>query len=96
MEARECGSCGNPVARLYACGLRCAGHTPARLAGKPEPDTGRYCAPNRCYCGTCPSWTERPVYTDNLQRTTVDARAVASGKRRSSPAGYRSAQATVR
>lgn len=28
--------CTNPVARLYTCGRRCADHTPARMAGKPE------------------------------------------------------------
>jgi hypothetical protein len=30
------GSCGAP-ARLYPCGWRCADHTPARMAGVPEP-----------------------------------------------------------
>ena len=36
-----------------------------------------------------------PAYTDNLQRLAVDARAVASGRRRASLAEYRSAQAVV-
>lgn len=80
---------------LYPCGYRCAEHTPARLAGNPEPDSAQYCAPNRCYCGNCASWTELPAYTDNLQRTTVDVRAIASGRRRASLAEYRAAQATV-
>lgn len=87
--------CGNPDAHLYPCGYRCASHTPAKRAGLPEPDSARYCAPARCYCGKCPSWTEQPAYTDNLQRLTVDARAVASGKRRSTLTEYRAAQAEV-
>jgi len=74
---------------LYACGYRCPTHTPARLAGKPEPDSAAYCAPLRCYCGTCPSW--RPDTSDFVGATVLDIRAVASGKRRSSEAGYRSA-----
>ena len=40
--------------RLYANGPRCPTHTPAALAGRPEP-SGQYCAPNRCYCGRCDS-----------------------------------------
>jgi len=31
--------CGNPDTRLYLVGHRCAEHTPARLAGHPEPVT---------------------------------------------------------
>lgn len=32
-------SCGTAEGlRLYACGHRCPSHTPAALAGKPEPD----------------------------------------------------------
>ena len=32
--------------------------TPAVMVnGEPNPTgTGRYCAPNRCYCRTCPSY----------------------------------------
>ena len=82
--------CGAPDARPYAAGWRCAAHTPAALAGQPEPDTARYCAPLRCYCGTCASWT--PDTTSCVGETVLDTRAVASGKRRSSLAQYRSAQ----
>lgn len=34
---------------------------PVMANGKPNPTgTGPYCAPARCYCGECPSWTPRP------------------------------------
>jgi hypothetical protein len=51
---------------------------------------GRYCAPKRCYCGdpSCPAY---PSY-DRPLGPVIDARAVASGKRRSSSTGYRNAQ----
>ncbi|WP_157255040.1 hypothetical protein [Nonomuraea typhae] len=48
------GPCGATPTRPYPCGPRCAAHTPAALAGRPEP-SGGYCAPARCYCGTCPA-----------------------------------------
>jgi hypothetical protein len=87
------GSCGRTDTRLYACGWRCPAHTPARLAGRPEPDTARYCAPLRCYCGNCDSY-DRPL--EPVTVTVVDFRAVASGKRRAPLADYRAAQAQVR
>jgi hypothetical protein len=83
------GSCGRPDTRPYACGPRCPDHTPAQLLGRPEPDTARYCAPDRCYCGGCPS-AGRPL--EPITRTVVDVRAVASGKRRASLGAYREAQ----
>ena len=30
-------------------------HTPAALAGRPEPGAGRYCPPALCWCGHCPA-----------------------------------------
>ena len=44
---------GHP-ARLYPAGPRCPAHTPAALAGQPEPGAGRYCPPALCWCGQCP------------------------------------------
>jgi hypothetical protein len=88
--------CGSATTRLYPAGWRCGNHTPAKMLGQPEPDQKRYCAPNRCYCQQCPSWTEQPAYTDDLQRTTVDVRAIASGKRRATLGEYRNAQAHLR
>jgi len=83
------GSCGRTDTRPYAEGPRCPDHTPARRRGHPEPDTAAYCAPLRCYCGKCKSW--RPDTSDFVGATVLDIQAVASGKRRSSPAEYRSA-----
>jgi hypothetical protein len=87
------GRCGSTDVHLYACGWRCSAHTPARLAGLPEPDAARYCAPLRCYCGQCPAWTKRATYADGA--TVIDHRAIASGKRRASPAAYRNARTQV-
>jgi hypothetical protein len=47
--------CGATPARRYLTGLCCPAHTPAALAGRPEPPAGS-CAPDRCYCGTCPAY----------------------------------------
>jgi hypothetical protein len=89
-----CGATGDLT--LFAGGLRCPPHTPAALAGRPEPGEGRYCAPLRCYCGGCPSWTDQPVL-DPVRDTIVDMRVKAAGKRRvTSLAEYREAQAAVR
>ena len=86
--------CGSADTRLYAAGYFCPAHTPAALNGKPEPDSARYCPPLRCYCGQCPSW--RADTSDHVGATVLDIRAVASGKRRSSLAEYRSAQQNTR
>ena len=86
------GPCGQPDTRPYPEGWRCPGHTPAARAGKPEPDTGRYCLAI-CYCGQCPHYRRvlAPI-TPNV----VDFRAVADGKRRAkSDSEYRDAQAKV-
>jgi hypothetical protein len=82
--------CGSPDTRLYAEGYLCPAHTPSARAGNPEPDSARYCAPLRCYCGSCASWTADTSYYPG--ETVLDIRAVASGKRRSSLEQYRSAQ----
>src|SRR6266851_4582333 len=49
------GPCGATPARLYPAGWRCAAHTPAAAAGRPEPGAGRYCPPGICWCGRCPA-----------------------------------------
>lgn len=41
--------CGVTPTRLYVIGPRCTAHTPAAVAGRPEPSAG-VCAPNRRYC----------------------------------------------
>ena len=80
--------------RPYAGGPACPAHTPAARAGNPEPDSQRYCAPLRCYCGQCASWV--PDTTYQVGETVVDLRVKASGKRRSrSLTEYRDAQANT-
>jgi hypothetical protein len=81
-ESRHCRS-GEGV-RNYLSGLRCPLHTPAALAGMPEPQPG-------------PGWPEGAWSTPSpLSASRVhDDRAIASGKRRSSPEAYRAAQAAV-
>lgn len=85
------GSCGRLDTRLYAEGHRCPAHSPAARRGHPEPDLKRYCAPFKCYCQdpACPAIYGTP--TPALE-TVLDTRAIASGKRRSSPQAYRAAQ----
>ncbi len=51
---KHAGTCGAAGARLFLPGWRCPAHTPAALAGLPEPGQGRYRPPNACWCGTCP------------------------------------------
>jgi hypothetical protein len=51
------GPCGATPAHQYPAGWRCAAHTPAALAGRPEPDARRYCPPALCWCGHCPDRT---------------------------------------
>jgi hypothetical protein len=47
------GRCGAGQTRLYLVGPRCPAHTPAALAGEPEPGAGACCPPARCWCGAC-------------------------------------------
>lgn len=73
--------CGRP-ARPYRTGLCCPDHTPAALAGRPEPVPG-------------PGYTPQCLATPASASALMDARAVASGKRRSTPQTYRLAQAAT-
>jgi hypothetical protein len=97
-EGRRCGAAG---ARLYLPGLRCPSHTPSALAGRPEPPEDTACAPNRCYCGepTCPAYATyelRHRYDTHADAwPAIDARAIASGKRRSGPTQHAAARAAV-
>ena len=84
--------------RLYACGYRCPAHTPARLAGLPEPGEGRYCAPYRCYCGSrdCDSSGSYARPLEPVTQTVININAIRSGKRRSTLTEYRDAQANTK
>ncbi|MGW4043022.1 hypothetical protein [Streptomyces sp. NPDC004721] len=81
-EQRYCHGTDN--VRNYLSGLRCPAHTPNALAGKPETPPGPG-MPAR-------AWSTPSPLSDSR---VFDDRAVASGKRRSSPAAYRAAQAAV-
>lgn len=86
------GTCGASSAAGYITGPRCPDHTPARLAGRPEavPDPARTLEGLRKAAGLDPTAPMTPA-----GETVVDARAKASGKRRSSPQAYRAARAAV-
>lgn len=70
--------------RFYRTGWKCNTHSPWALAGQPEPQPGPGMPAG--------AWlTPSPINDSRVH----DARAVASGKRRSNPQAYRAAQAAV-
>lgn len=77
------GAHDGPV-RPYPCGYRCSAHAPWALAGQPEPQPG-------------PGWPADAWTTPSPQSASAvhDARAIASGERRSAPHTYRAAQNAV-
>ena len=87
------GTCGALDTHPYAEGLRCDPHAPWARAGQPHPSSGRYCLAI-CYCGTCPNRRSQPLAP--ITPNVIDLNAIKSGKRRSSPAAYREAQAHTR
>lgn len=92
-ENRRCNS--EEGVQFYVVGPVCVRHTPAALAGEPEPGADRYCPPKRCWCGGCPWWRPYNAYAATADSWTTDARAIASGKRRASPEQQAAAKATV-
>ena len=58
--------CQATPARLYPAGWRCAQHTPAAIAGQPEPGASRYCPPAICWCGHCP-----PRHTNQTRKASA-------------------------
>jgi hypothetical protein len=80
-EQRHCGA---TPARFYATGWCCPLHTPAAIAGHPEPPEGAGPLPG--------AWT---TLTPQAASALVDHRAIASGKRRSNPTDYQAARAAV-
>ena len=81
-EGRYCGAPHG--VRLYLTGLRCPDHTPNALRGLPEVPPGPGLPAG--------AWTTPSPLSESR---VADARAVASGKRRSNPQAYRAAQAAV-
>jgi hypothetical protein len=81
-ERRHCRKADG--VRLYVPGLRCPDHTPRALQGLDEIPTG-------------PGWpaTAWTTLSPLSASALFDQRAVASGRRRSSPHVYRAAQAAV-
>jgi hypothetical protein len=69
-------------ARLYPAGWRCNRHTPNAIRGLPEAPSG---------LGLPADLPLSPISDSRVH----DARAIASGKQRSSPQAYRAAQAAV-
>jgi hypothetical protein len=76
--------CGAPGARRYVNSVACQLHSPRALQGLPEipPGPGLPAA----------AWVTPSPLSDSRVH---DARAIASGKRRSNPQAYRAAQAAA-
>ena len=81
-ERRHCGSTDS--VRPYLVGMCCPLHTPNALRGLPEAPAGPGMPAG--------AWTTPSPLSDSR---VADTRAVASGKRRSSPHTYRAARAAV-
>jgi len=70
--------------RAYRTGPRCPAHTPAALAGRPEPEPGPGLPAG--------AWSTPSPLSDSR---VADDRAIASGKRRSNSNAYKAARAAV-
>ncbi len=83
---RLCAICHAAAVGLYTDGWRCADHTPAAIAGRPEtvPDPALTLSGIRAARGV--------RYSPPPRETVVDRAAIASGKRRSNIRAYRDAQ----
>lgn len=76
--------CGSADVRFYLVGWRCLTHSPATLAGRTVPD------PPLAY------FLANQIQRPPLSSTALnDNRAIASGKRRSSPARYAEARSNT-
>lgn len=76
------GYCLQPPVAFFMIGYRCPLHTPAAIAGRPEPPPG-----------DPPRVRPAPPMGASL---LFDDRAIASGKKRASHARFREAQARVK
>lgn len=85
---KSCSICGCWPARLYPAGWRCPDCTPAVCAGRAEPPT-----PDPELTLDALRKAAGLVYGFRATDTALnDDRAIASGRRRSSPAAYRAAR----
>lgn len=90
MSSREPEPCDatigdhNGELRFYITGWKCDAHSPWALAKQDKPEPGAGPLPG--------AWSTPSPISDSRVH---DARAIASGKRRSSPQAYRAAQAAV-
>ncbi|MFH9413995.1 hypothetical protein [Streptomyces rochei] len=90
MSARSHGRCDVPQpdhdgeTRFYITGWKCDRHSPWAAKGLPKPQPGPGLPAS--------AWTTPSPLSDSRVH---DDRAIASGKRRSSPHTYRAAQAAV-
>lgn len=64
--------CTRPAVRAYQIGARCEQHTPAALAGRPEPQT-RCVRPLRCYCERCLPDLPLPVLNNQTPAASSSA-----------------------
>jgi hypothetical protein len=80
--------CAAEQTRLYTTGRRCPAHTPSALLGRPEPEPD----PGSTLAALLERAGRRGIGTSPAP-TLVDDRAIASGRRRASPAAYRAAVA---
>jgi len=76
-------TCGSPDTRHYLTGWRCPKHTPAAVAGQPEPPEGTGQLPG--------AWTTPTP--DAVSWAAIDAPHIRSGKRRSNRTDYAAARA---
>jgi hypothetical protein len=92
MSATVCAhlGCERSDTRPYLTGPRCASHTPAALAGRPEPDA--LVDPEATAAALRAKRGMQWAFIAN-DTSLNDERAIASGRRRSTLAQYRAAQA---
>lgn len=67
-------SCGAVPVHLYIVGWRCPEHTPAALAGLPEPGCGPECGPATCRCPNGDGWWQ--YLRDDVQDALRDPAGV--------------------
>lgn len=63
---------------------------PVMVDGQPNPTgTGRYCAPNRCYCGACPGYADQVAEANRQYQVEVRAAKRALAEKEERRQGWR-------